>query len=127
MKTGVRTNRCLFDACYRSRRAHELQSCNSLPLYKTLPTSQTSPVDSLGICSHGTGSADLEAMFCPQDDPYTCIGTYVIKQQDMDAGGYSTTSRATSVSPNRTIIVDAEDSTVELLGAAGISVGEKVS
>lgn len=91
-----------------------------------LPTPHTSAVDLLGICSHGTGSADLDAMFCPQDDPYTCIGTYVIKQEDMDAGGYSTTSRATSVSPNRTIIEDAEGSTVELKGAASISVGERV-
>ncbi|CAM9876755.1 unnamed protein product [Ectocarpus sp. 8 AP-2014] len=65
-------------------------------------------------------------MFCPEDDPYTCIGTYVIKQADMDAGGYNTTSRATSVSPNRTIIEDADGSTVELKGAASISVGEKV-
>lgn len=63
-------------------------------------------------------------MFCPRDDPFTCLGTYVVKQNDMDGGSYDTTSEVTAVSPNGLSIGNTTDHSAELIGAAGISVGE---
>lgn len=76
-------------------------------------------------CSHGADSAELEDMFCPQDEPVTCIGTYVVKQNDMDTGSYGTTSNVTAVSPNGSHIEDITDHSAGLIGAAGISIGER--
>lgn len=66
-------------------------------------------------------------MFCPQDDPYTCIATYFVKQNDMDVGSYGTTSNVTAVSPNGSPVKDTTDYAAELIGSAGISVGERVA
>lgn len=63
-------------------------------------------------------------MFCPQDNTYTCTGTYVVQQDDMDAGMYNTTARITAVSPNGTTIVDESHHSAGLLGASDVSVGE---
>lgn len=82
-------------------------------------------------CSHGAepagieGSAELEDMFCPQDDPFTCDGTYVIKQTDMDVGSYGSVCNVTAVSPNGSRIEDSTGHSTELTGAANISVGER--
>lgn len=63
-------------------------------------------------------------MFCPQDGTYTCTGTYVVQQADMDAGMYGSTSSITAVSPNGTTIVDDIHHSQELLGDSEVSVGE---
>ena len=70
------------------------------------------------------GSAGLENMFCPQDEPYTCTGMYTIDQGDVNSGSRIITSHVSSVSPNGTEIVDTTGSTVRLNGDAGITVGE---
>ena len=77
-----------------------------------------------GCCIHGAGSAGLEDMFCPQDQPYTCTGTYTIEQDDINTGGRVITSHVSSVSPNGAKILDTTDNTVQLTGDAGITVGE---
>lgn len=63
-------------------------------------------------------------MFCPQDTPFTCTGTYTIKQDDMDAGYRNSTSFVSSVSPNETDVLDTANYTARLLATAGISIGE---
>ncbi|CAM9249880.1 unnamed protein product, partial [Hapterophycus canaliculatus] len=73
------------------------------------------------------GSGDLEAMFCPQDDPFTCIGTHYIGQDDMDAGRYDTVSSVSSTSPNRTTITDTTDYSAELSRVANITIDMGVS
>ncbi len=62
--------------------------------------------------------------FCPQDDSFICTGEYVIAQDDMDAGRYDTTSNVSSISPNGAAILNATHHSAQLVGAAGISVGE---
>lgn len=82
-------------------------------------------------CSHGADSADLEGpadledMFCPQDDSFTCHGTYFIKQSDMDFGSYNSTSDVTAVSPNGSLIEDYTNHSAVLIGAASIWIGER--
>lgn len=63
-------------------------------------------------------------MFCPQNEPISCIETYTINQDDMDAGSRNTTFYASSVSPNRTQISDETSNVAVLEGVAGILVGE---
>lgn len=63
-------------------------------------------------------------MFCPQDDPFTCHGTYVVKQSDMDFGSYNGTSNVTSESPNGSLIENSTYHSAALIGAASISIGE---
>lgn len=64
-------------------------------------------------------------MFCPLDDTFICTGTYIVQQDDMDAGMYNTTSRVTAVSPDGTTIVDDIHNSAELFGVSGVSVGER--
>lgn len=92
---------------------------------QSFATPHTPPFILSAFVSTHAGSADLESMFCPQDDPFTCTGTYTVQQDDMDAGSYNTTSHVTAVSPNGTTIVDETHSSATLLGAAGVSVGER--
>lgn len=63
-------------------------------------------------------------MFCPQDEPFTCIGAYTIQQHDMDAGMYNSTSNVSAVSPNGTTISDSIHHSANLVGAAGVTIGE---
>lgn len=63
-------------------------------------------------------------MFCPQNEPISCIETYTINQDDMDAGSRTTIFYAYSASPNRTKITDETINFAVLKGVAGISVGE---
>ncbi|CAM9230892.1 unnamed protein product [Scytosiphon promiscuus] len=73
------------------------------------------------------GSGDLEAMFCPQDGRFTCIGTHYIRQEDMDAGRYDTTSFVTSMSPNGSTIADSAGQSAGLLGVANVTIDIDVS
>lgn len=92
--------------------------CANLYL-EALPTHQILP----SVCGvHGAGNAK----FCPQDDSFTCTGTYFITQDAMDAGTYDTTSIVTSISPNGSFIANATDHSAQLVGAVGISIGERV-
>lgn len=72
-----------------------------------------------------TGSADLEGMFCPDDGNFTCEGTYTVSQNDMDAGSHQTIASVSSFSPNLTVISADREFAVDLLGTAGIALGER--
>lgn len=78
----------------------------------------------LGWCTVAAGSAGLDDMFCPQDQPYTCTGMHTIEQGDINSGSRTITSHVSSVSPNGTEVVDTTDNAVRLDGAAGVTIGK---
>lgn len=66
-------------------------------------------------------------MFCPQDHPFPCIGIHYIRQDDMDAGLYDTSSSVTSTSPNGSTIADTTSHSAGLSGVANVTVGEETA
>lgn len=65
-------------------------------------------------------------MFCPQDGPFVCSGSYTIAQDDMDSGSRSTTYYVSSFGRDGAVVSNSTDHTEWLEGAADASVRESM-
>lgn len=81
------------------------------------------PFSSQAVTKHSIAVLHFSTELCPQASTVTCTGEYVIPQEDIDEGAIQNVGTVSCVDSEGSPIVKPDDSKVDLLGTAIVSLG----
>lgn len=81
------------------------------------------PFSNQAVTIHSIAVLRASTELCPQASAVTCMGEYIITQEDIDDGAIQIVGTVSCVDSEGSRIVKLDDSRVDLLGTAIVSLG----